>query len=68
MKQTPKPPTAPAAGDVDARPDGVKGIAQLAKTLASDVLSERKRAEERLEAARREIEDGARPKRGRFRL
>jgi len=41
---------------------------ELAETLAADVLQGRERAKEQIERALQEIEDGARPKRGRFRL
>ena len=42
--------------------------AELAETLASDVLKGRERATKRIEKARQEIKDGARPQKGRFRL
>jgi hypothetical protein len=41
---------------------------ELAEEVASDVLKGRQRAKKRIADARREIEDGARPKKGRFRL
>lgn len=41
---------------------------ELAETLAADVLQARERATKRIQDARREIEDGARPRKGRFRL
>ena len=41
---------------------------ELAEALAQDVLKGRERAKKRIANARREIEDGARPKKGRFRL
>ncbi len=40
----------------------------LAETLAQDVLEQRQRVKKRIERTRQEIEDGARPKEGRFRL
>jgi hypothetical protein len=40
----------------------------LAEKIAEDVLNGRKRVEKRIKAARKEIEDGARPRKGRFRL
>lgn len=40
----------------------------LAETIASDVIQMRELAQRRIEDARKEIEDGARPRRGRFRL
>jgi hypothetical protein len=42
--------------------------AELAEALATDVLKGRARAKKRIQTARQEIEDGALPKRGRFRL
>jgi hypothetical protein len=42
--------------------------AELAETLASDVLKSRERAKQRIAKARQEIEDGALPRKGRFRL
>lgn len=41
---------------------------ELAETLAADVLQGRERAKKQIERARQEIEDGARPRKGRFRL
>ena len=41
---------------------------ELAKSLAADAIKMREQVQRRIEAARKEIEDGARPKRGRFRL
>ena len=38
------------------------------ESLVKDVLQTRKRVKERIEEARQEIEDGARPVKGRFRL
>jgi uncharacterized protein YhfF len=42
--------------------------AELAEALATDVLKGRKRAKKRIQKARQEIEDGALPQKGRFRL
>jgi hypothetical protein len=47
---------------------GKQRKAELAETLVSDVLKGRKRAKKRIEKARPEIEDGALPTKGRFRL
>jgi hypothetical protein len=41
---------------------------ELAEEVASDVLKGRKRAKKQIADARKEIEDGARPRKGRFRL
>jgi hypothetical protein len=41
---------------------------ELADRLAANVLKGRKRAEKRIKEARQEIEDGARPRKGRFGL
>lgn len=41
---------------------------ELAQSIAADVLQARARIKKRVAAARREIEDGARPRKGRFRL
>jgi hypothetical protein len=41
---------------------------ELAETLAADVLQARERAKKRIQDARREIEDGARARKKRFRL
>jgi hypothetical protein len=41
---------------------------ELAEEIASDVLEGRERAKRRIADARREIEDGARPRKGRFRI
>jgi len=41
---------------------------ELAEEVASDVLKGRARAKKRIADARKEIEDGARPRKGRFRL
>jgi hypothetical protein len=46
----------------------VKKREKLARAVASDVLEARERAEKRIKRARKEIEDGALPKKGRFRL
>lgn len=45
-----------------------KKQAKLERSLASDVVKARKRVLKRVEKAREEIEDGALPKKGRFRL
>jgi hypothetical protein len=42
--------------------------AELAEALATDVLKGRERAKKRIRKARQEIEDGALPRKGRFRL
>lgn len=44
------------------------GPSELIESLAGDVLESQERIKERIEGARQEIEDGARPKKGRFRL
>jgi hypothetical protein len=41
---------------------------ELVETLAADVLKGRARATQRIQRARQEIEDGALPRNGRFRL
>lgn len=41
---------------------------ELAESLSADVLKGQERIRKRIRDARREIEDGARPKKGRFRL
>ena len=41
---------------------------ELAEALAADAIKMREQVRRRVDAARKEIEDGARPKRGRFRL
>ncbi len=41
---------------------------ELAESLAGDVLEKRERAKKRIKEARKEIEDGALPRKGRFRL
>jgi hypothetical protein len=41
---------------------------ELAESLAADVLQTRERAKKRIQDARKEIADGARPRKGRFRL
>jgi hypothetical protein len=41
---------------------------KLAEVIAADILALRDSVDKRLENARREIENGARPKQGRFRL
>lgn len=43
-------------------------LGKLAETVAEDVLKERERARKRIQDARQEIEDGARPRKGRFHL
>jgi hypothetical protein len=42
--------------------------AELAASVAADTIKMREQVQRRVAAARKEIEDGARPKRGRFRL
>ena len=42
--------------------------AKFAKALASEVLRSREAAKQRIEHARKELEDGARSRQGRFRL
>jgi hypothetical protein len=41
---------------------------ELAEKIAKDVLDGQKRVEKRIKETRQEIEDGARPRKGRFRL
>lgn len=41
---------------------------ELAATMAAEVAKQREDANRRISDARREIEDGARPRKGRFRL
>jgi predicted lipid-binding transport protein (Tim44 family) len=41
---------------------------EVAEALASDVMQSHERARADIEKAKREIENGARPKKGRFRL
>ena len=41
---------------------------ELAETLIADVLQSRERVKKRIDRARKEIEDGALPRKGRFRL
>jgi hypothetical protein len=41
---------------------------ELIESLAGGVLESQERIKKRIEGARQEIEDGARPKKGRFRL
>lgn len=53
------------------RPKGSKSAkkrAKLERELVSDVVKTRKRASKHIEEAKREIEDGALSKKGRFRL
>ncbi len=45
-----------------------KAAKKLAETIAADVVEGRERAEKHIAEARQEIEDGARPRKGRFRL
>jgi hypothetical protein len=41
---------------------------EVINAVTSDLLKQREDARRRIEAVRRELEDGARPRRGRFRL
>jgi hypothetical protein len=41
---------------------------ELAEAVAADVINARERAQRRVEEARKEIADGSRPGKGRFRL
>lgn len=41
---------------------------ELAESISADVLKGRERAKKHIQDVRKEIEDGARPKKGRFRL
>jgi hypothetical protein len=41
---------------------------QAAEAIAGEVLQERDEAKRRIEEARKELNDGARPRKGRFRL
>jgi hypothetical protein len=41
---------------------------EMAKALANDIIQQRERLRQRIQDAQREIEDGARPRKGRFRI
>jgi hypothetical protein len=66
-KRSQKPLTDMSVGQALARLMQTKPK-ELAESIASDVVKGRDRAKKRIQDARKEIEDGARPKKGRFRL
>ena len=41
---------------------------ELVEAVTGDILKKRQDAEQRIKQARRELEDGARPRKGKFRL
>jgi hypothetical protein len=41
---------------------------EVVEAIAGQILKQRKDAEQRIEQVRKELEDGARPRKGRFRL
>lgn len=47
---------------------GAKKREELAEAIAADMVEGQERAKKRIEEARGEIKDGARPRKGRFRL